>query len=790
MFFLFIFFFFITKKKGVTFMVKIILPLFLALLYSACWTYVPAQLPETNVTDEYGFFNFNAILTGLGANGGYVAIPNAPNENTDGTIEAWIYPNAVTSSAPAITAKGDATNVGFMFGWTASSSLLYMRFGNTTTANTGGSIVQLSQWTHAAVTWTGGPGNYTVRFYVNGALSGSTAFNSGTWNVTSDSMTIGSSRAPFTGKNFYGLIDEVRYWSDERTAAEIRDNRFVGIGDGIGANTANALTAGSHYTGLISMYNFNIGGSAPDYIGGYNGYFRSGVTAQYAPFAPQPIPYNFALYRPAASPTSYVAVPHNSVFDRTSAGTVEMWVYTTTGTTAQWFINKGSSVNVSFGFGMASTNRLVIRFGNAPVINSTGVPVPVNRWVHAAASWSGAPGNYLVKFYVDGKQSGPDTPVPGTWNLSTDPLTMGIALPFSSFGLLGYMDEVRIWSDVRTADEIKQCMFASGRSLLPDMTLIALWNFDGNLLDFSQTAGIDGSFSTGGANDCRFSSFRNENMTGALSTSFIAHPTVLNMQLVPNPFPGQFIMHNPLKPINDQQTTRDTVYESFSNNLLYINVFVSIQHTYMSDLNITLRAPNGVARDLCSGNGSNGDNMLTILLDGSTQLTTPGFFPPWSNRAAPEAPFGNFGGTNTQGNWILEITDGQNGDTGILVGWGLRVNRGINVVDPVSGNVPERFHLYQNYPNPFNPVTTIRFDLAKNSDVKIRIYDILGREVRTLVNEFKNAGAYEVKFDASNIASGTYFYKIEARQAGSSTGDPSSSSGQAFVDIKKMVLVK
>src|SRR5512146_2090573 len=61
-------------------------------------------------TDEYGYFNFNAILSGLGSTGGYVAVPSANNENVDGSIEAWVYPTAITGDQ-AIVAKGDATNV-------------------------------------------------------------------------------------------------------------------------------------------------------------------------------------------------------------------------------------------------------------------------------------------------------------------------------------------------------------------------------------------------------------------------------------------------------------------------------------------------------------------------------------------------------------------------------------------------------------------------------------------------------------------------------------------------------
>ena len=174
------------------------------------------QIPADNLnnqtlpqSDEYGQYNFNAYLTGLGATGGYMAVNNPPNENVDGSVEAWIYPTATTSSAPCIVGKGDATNVGFLFGWVASSTKLYLRFGSTPVTNTAGTNVPLNTWTHVAATWTGGAGNYTVQFYVNGAPSGGTVSNTGSWNVASDSLTVGTIKAPFGGKNFYGYIDEV-----------------------------------------------------------------------------------------------------------------------------------------------------------------------------------------------------------------------------------------------------------------------------------------------------------------------------------------------------------------------------------------------------------------------------------------------------------------------------------------------------------------------------------------------------------------------------------------------------
>ena len=96
-------------------------------------------------------------------------------------------------------------------------------------------------------------------------------------------------------------------------------------------------------------------------------------------------------------------------------------------------------------------------------------------------------------------------------------------------------------------------------------------------------------------------------------------------------------------------------------------------------------------------------------------------------------------------------------------------------VGPASGNLPVESTLFQNFPNPFNPVTTIRFQLPGSSDVRLTVYDILGRGVSVLVNERRNAGVYEVRFDGSNLASGVCFYRL---QAGS------------FVSTKKLLLLR
>jgi len=80
----------------------------------------------------------------------------------------------------------------------------------------------------------------------------------------------------------------------------------------------------------------------------------------------------------------------------------------------------------------------------------------------------------------------------------------------------------------------------------------------------------------------------------------------------------------------------------------------------------------------------------------------------------------------------------------------------------ISNEIPSEFKLYENYPNPFNPTTSIKYDIANNSFVKLTVYDVTGKAVETLVNETMNAGKYEATFNGSKYASGVYFAKIEA----------------------------
>lgn len=134
---------------------------------------------------------------------------------------------------------------------------------------------------------------------------------------------------------------------------------------------------------------------------------------------------------------------------------------------------------------------------------------------------------------------------------------------------------------------------------------------------------------------------------------------------------------------------------------------------------------------------------------------------------------------NTGTNKLLNALYGIDNNTVYAVGEGGTIlkttNGGAVGIQIISNEIPQTHLLSQNYPNPFNPSTKIKFEVPKSSFVSIKIYNILGKEISTIVNEYLNASTYEVEWNAINYTSGVYFYRMEAG---------------TFIETKRMMLVK
>jgi subtilisin family serine protease/subtilisin-like proprotein convertase family protein len=230
-------------------------------------------------------------------------------------------------------------------------------------------------------------------------------------------------------------------------------------------------------------------------------------------------------------------------------------------------------------------------------------------------------------------------------------------------------------------------------------------------------------------------------------------------------------------PIRDNVSTYDSVQVGTHSNIIKVNfTMVNLIHTYDGDVTFALRSPNGTEVVLSSGNGGSSDNYINTVFNDSATTPIASGTAPFTGTFIPSSPLSAFNGQDAYGWWRFRVTDGASGDTGHVGQYCIQIYSGGTLTGTNNaGILPTKFELSQNYPNPFNPTTKINFAIPKQGFVTMKIYDVLGREVRTLVNEVKPAGNYTVDFNASELSSGVYFYRVQ--------------SGE-FSDIKRMILIK
>ncbi len=119
----------------------------------------------------------------------------------------------------------------------------------------------------------------------------------------------------------------------------------------------------------------------------------------------------------------------------------------------------------------------------------------------------------------------------------------------------------------------------------------------------------------------------------------------------------------------------------------------------------------------------------------------------------------------------------------------IEVDVASDVADSPTG-VPTQVGLSQNYPNPFNPSTTITYTLSEASEVRLSVFDMLGKEVGVLVNDRREAGAHVATFDGRGLASGVYLYRLQARPLGSAIGRDSRSGAGEIVQTRRLMLLR
>lgn len=239
------------------------------------------------------------------------------------------------------------------------------------------------------------------------------------------------------------------------------------------------------------------------------------------------------------------------------------------------------------------------------------------------------------------------------------------------------------------------------------------------------------------------------------------------------------------------QSGQSTVLKTTNGGCTWLNISPNIYKTLTGVCFINSNT--GV---IVGGSGYYNNGIILRTIDGGiswqTVLTTPSSFHNLDYEYNIMTAVGNDGlilrSTDEGIKWITQETPTTNllkdacfinESTGWAVGHGgviLKTTSGgfVNISNNSNTN-PDRYKLYQNFPNPFNPNTTIRFDIPKSTCVKISVYDNLGKIIEKLANEKLDAGSYSFNWNAQDISSGIYYYKIEAGE---------------FSNVKKMILIK
>lgn len=698
------------------------------------------------VNDVLGQYYYNRALNLPGVAGNYAVTDPGSNLSITGslTMECWVYQTSATGAQIVIQKRLGTGSTGYT---------LYINGGkvvirtNGTSRLTGTTTIPLNTWTHVGATYNSTTNVFTI--YVNGLPDGTVTTASAAPAADTDSLRFG------VGFNspFVGMMDEVRIWNVERSAADMLATYRMPLGE---------TGASGPYTGLVGAWRFNsvTGGSGTDEVGGNTAYLRG--TASFADLTNKPnnhLTFNTGLMCTGAPTGTCVSIANAPQLNPTTALTLECWVWHNNAT-VQVIVGKGSA---GYPYRIVKSTGASFRVfinGVAPGTGNYGGIIPNSKWTHLAFTYDVASQTYA--YYMNGVQTQTGTQAL-TFPTNTDPVTIGGGTGLVTFA--GMIDEVRISTFAKTPAQIAAGVFAS--SDVNNGANTVAYNFEGTLADYGNS-GPRGVF-TGTLTGIRFTQTYN-------NSAELPIPT--DRWDAGNFGAGYRCKYTDLAFGTAPTTVTDSIFMPQTLSITDVNVFVAAHHTYANDISVSLINPAGTTtRILYPGGGSNvGMHMITIFDDQAD--STIGGLAPWSPRVKPTNTLAIFNGQPAAGWWKLVLTDNfPSADNGVFAAWGIQFNNQTitGVSEPVSTGLPVSFALHQNYPNPFNPVTTIKYDLPKDAFTVIKVYDVTGREVAVLVNQFKKAGFYSLTMDGGNLSSGAYFYRIEA-------GD--------FVEVKKMILLK
>ncbi len=225
------------------------------------------------------------------------------------------------------------------------------------------------------------------------------------------------------------------------------------------------------------------------------------------------------------------------------------------------------------------------------------------------------------------------------------------------------------------------------------------------------------------------------------------------------------------------------INKSAQQNVSSIQIWLDeVLHTRTGDLTFTLEHL-GITQTVIFEVGADGQNFISTILGDDNTIPIANGTAPFTGYFIPSNSLSIFNGLDPYGDWTLTITDGYAGNDGILNSWSLIILLDeATDIEKENDFILNNYSLSQNYPNPFNPSTRIKYQIPASLNpsqegtlITLKVYDILGRAITTLVNKKQSSGVYEIEFDASELSSGIYIYQLRAG---------------SYVEIKKMVLLR
>lgn len=599
---------------------------------------------------------WNQACSFSGTASSYVAVPNSSSLNITGdfTIETWINPvNSVSPSAQILLQKRAAASNGYT---------LYLNSGrvtirtNSSTRLVGKTIIPNNQWTHIAGSYTASSGLFRV--FVNGNQDTSVTIASAAPVSNTDSLLLGIG----TNSPFAGMLDEVRVWNVDLSAADIPQIMRMTLGTNSGYYSGLVMSLTFQTANPVSFFSLN------DFCGNNNNGFNRGVTA----FSMNNNPSNYISINECITldgSGDYLAGPDNSAVSPVSGITLEAWIYprsfNASASVYSSIIHKGNSSGSVTDYRVEiqkNVFRLLINETNIFSLNTSGEFFPLNQWTHFAITYSGSDG--FIKFIRNGEIAWDDTTFVGNIHDNTDSLYIGGTPSLQCFD--GFIDEVKINSISLSYENISNQMYTSVNEMNDPGSTNVVFNLDGGLLS-NTDSGLRLHF----RGNSRFSqnSFFNN-----IPVSPISFSSVLN-------FPKGFYLSNAGERIPLSGTsgfmTSDTIDVPVNETITDLNVFVGLNHTDEDNLILSLISPSGTAVTLYSTSaliGTN-DNIVTIFNDQADSILGSNKYVMYTPVIKPLNNLNSvFSGTNTKGKWKLRIQDAAASDTGKLFGWGIQFN--------------------------------------------------------------------------------------------------------------------